>query len=159
MFRTPVQTAAAAVAAAVAAAMLTVAANWRFALLALLIAAAIAATRVRYARLAALGLLAVMLGLAGAGLSAGADDRAAAQTTSCPAIAATGADRVRLVRVRARGASCATARAVLGAWLTRGPRASRQPVRGFRCRAPAGTAQVTCRHGTKRVSATERRRA
>ena len=104
--------------------MLTVAANWRFALLALLIAAAIAATRVRYARLAALG-CSRMLGLAGAGLSAGSDDRAAAETTSCPAIAVTGADRVRLVaRARPRRVVRDGARGARRLAGTRGPRAS-----------------------------------
>ena len=156
MSRTPVQTAAAAAAAVVAAAMLTVAANWRFALLALLTAAAIAATRVRYARLGALALLLVALGLAGAGLSAGSDDRAAAQATSCLSSPAARANGLRLAGVRARGASCATARAVLGAWLARGPRARRQPVRGFRCRALAG-ARVTCRRDQLRVSTRLRR--
>ena len=157
MSRTPVQTAAAAATAAVAAATLTVAANWRFALLAVLSAAAIAATRVRYARPAALALLVLTLGLAGAGLSAGSDDRATTQTTSCPSSAAARAHGLRPVGVRARGASCTTARAVLDAWLPRGPRARRESVRGFRCRALA-RARVTCRRGQLRVSARVRRR-
>jgi hypothetical protein len=54
---------------------LSVIANWRLALLAGVIAAAIAATRVRYARLVALALLALVVGLASSGLSAGSDDR------------------------------------------------------------------------------------
>jgi hypothetical protein len=150
--RTTVQTAGLAAGGVVAAVALSAAANWRLALLALLAAAAIGATRVRYARLAALGLLVVMLGLASAGLSAGSDDRAASDTTSCAASTATRADG--LAAVRARGTSCATARGVLRAWLARGPRGRREPVRGFRCRTPAGGgARVTCRRGELRVSA------
>jgi hypothetical protein len=151
--RTTVQTAAA---AAVAAATLTVAANWRFALLAVLTAAAIAATRVRYARLAALALLVLALGLAGAGLGADSDDRATAQTTSCPSSSAAREDNLRLAAVRAPGASCAAARALLGVWRARGPRARRQPVHGLRCRAHAAS-RVTCRRGQLRFSAHVRR--
>jgi hypothetical protein len=80
--RTAIQTIAGAAAAGVATRALSVVANWRLALMVGVIAAAIAATRMRYARLMALALLALVLGLASAGLSAGSDDRTAAHTGS-----------------------------------------------------------------------------
>jgi hypothetical protein len=52
---------------------LSAVANWRLALVASMIAAAIAATRMRYAGLVTLALLALVLALASAGLSAGSD--------------------------------------------------------------------------------------
>lgn len=50
--------------------------NWRLAFIAALAAGAIALTRLRYAPVAALVLLAITLGLALSGYSAGSDERA-----------------------------------------------------------------------------------
>src|SRR5512144_1076261 len=105
----------------VAGALLAVAvglvANWRLALLAALAALAIAVMRVRYGGLCALIALVAVLGLAGAGASAGTDQRAAARV----AIMSRCADVVRAGRrvgvVRVRRASCGTARRVVRAWL------------------------------------------
>lgn len=137
---------------------LATAANWRLALLAALTAAAIAATRIRYARLGALFLLVAVLGLAAAGASAGSDDRAAAHAASRSACASVVvAHGQRLAAVRARGASCRTARRVLADWLRRGAREPRHTVRGYRCLAAAGAPKrVTCRRANASVSATYR---
>jgi len=136
---------------------LSAVANWRLALLAGVIAAAIAATRVRYARPVALALLALVLGLASAGLSAGSDDRTAAHTGSavhCAPVSAARAGQLELVTVRARGASCPTARRVLAAWARRGARGRRLTVGGYRCEPPTrATKRVACTRGAARVSA------
>jgi hypothetical protein len=109
----------------VAAIALIAVASWRLALLASVIAAAIAATRMRYARLVALALLALILGLASVGLSAGSNDRTGAHMGSavhCAPVNAARAGQLELVAVRARGVSCPAARRVLAAWARRGAR-------------------------------------
>jgi hypothetical protein len=56
-------------------AALAVGTNWRLALVAALASGAIALTRLRYSELVAVALLAIVLGLAQTGHTAGSDDR------------------------------------------------------------------------------------
>ncbi len=142
--RVSVRAAVAVVAAAAGVAGVVVLANWRVGLAAGLAGGAIAATRMRFSSAAGVGAVVVVVVLAVAGLTPGADARARAGWRACGAVAWPGAGPVR---VEVRGTSCRRALLVLEAM----PRVGSSRVLGYRCARRAGLSGSCRRLGARIV--------